>query len=199
MNKLTTRCSLGMQQTQKKCLGTVLWINWLTEALSNNWTCSAWTHTGLTLRIWKYKTLFLQKSYSSLLNAFCHLLSKSNIEMYTDPNTAKWISWMISLKFGLWKACESIRKKDRDDIRKELLFSAWETEHTSNVHSQPWQPILSWAASKGLQLTGQGKGSNYPPLQCCIQLWGPSIRTWTCWGRSRPCHEDAQRAEAPLL
>ncbi|GAB0194767.1 cAMP-dependent protein kinase inhibitor alpha [Grus japonensis] len=39
-----------------------------------------------------------------------------------------------------------------------------------------------------------------PPLQYCVQLWGPwARRTWSCWSKSRGGHGDDARAGAPLL
>jgi len=32
-----------------------------------------------------------------------------------------------------------------------------------------------------------------PHLECCVQFW--TVRTWSCWSRSRRGHEDDQRME----
>lgn len=68
----------------------------------------------------------------------------------------------------------------------------------SNVCLQPRKPIISWAAEKEAWPAAQGSfhpstlPSWDPPLEYCIQLWGPQQEVW-----GGP--KDDQRAGAPLL
>lgn len=88
-----------------------------------------------------------------------------------------------------------------------ILIGFKKERKRKNVCLQPWEPTMSWAASKAEWTAGQGRWFCLSALLLWDLMWSPAPRSgafstgkmWNCWRKCRGSHKVDQRAEAPVL